>query len=302
MRNYIIKVWETEDEREQGLSEILKVGIENVDNAIEQARKIKEENEYVCVEVQDSKEKKSYCTLDNEGEKIDKSNYKDAVRQEKVNYFFNLVYGSIEENVYDDADVLGKASNVAKELKENEESIYEDYEDDPDIKKEFKELLEDIEEYDSEDIIKIYEHPMAVIPMVDSEKRVLEDLATTFLDMVEDEEIVDYKIKDIVDAYIYSNDISDFMEYGADRDTPNMQTFSKVYRDIMIILNIDYEDIYTNEIRGGKYETVIEFGNNNSITVDTYSRNGQTHIAENMESIKEFENSLDLVEDDEMEM
>ena len=58
----------------------------------------------------------------------------------------------------------------------------------------------------------------------------------------------------------------------------------------------------TNEIRGGKYETIIEFANNNSITVDTYSNNGQEHITENINSIKEFEETLEFIEDDEMEM
>ena len=93
MRSYIIKTWETEDEREQGLSEIIEVGFDKLENAIEQARKIGEDNNYACIEVQDSKQNKSYCTIDANGEKIDNFNYIDAIRQEKINYFYNLVYG-----------------------------------------------------------------------------------------------------------------------------------------------------------------------------------------------------------------
>ena len=299
-KNYIIKIWETESEREQGLSEIIKVGIDKLEIAIEEARKISEDNEYACIEVQDSKQKKSYLTIDEKGEKIDNFNYIDAIRQEKINYFYNLVYGG-EDIVYKDESTLGKASKVLEVLKENEEEMYKGFEEEKIILEEHKDLLKDIEEYDDNDIIKIYEHPMAVVPMIDSNKETLEDITTEFLDLIE-EEILEYEIQDVVDAYIKSNDISDFMEYGADQDVPNMPTLSKIYEEILDILKINYESVQTNEIRGGKYETIIEFANNNSITVDTYSRNGQEHITENINSIKDFEETLEMIEDDEMEM
>ena len=299
-KNYIIKIWETESEREQGLSEIIKVGIDKLEIAIEEARKISENNEYACIEVQDSKQKKSYLTIDEKGEKIDNFNYIDAIRQEKINYFYNLVYGE-EDIVYKDESTIGKASKMLEVLKENEKEMYKDFEEEKIILEEHKDLLKDIEEYDENDIIRIYEHPMAVVPMIDSNKQTLEDITTEFLDLIE-EEILEYEIQDVVDAYIQSNNISDFMEYGADQDVPNMPTLSKIYKEILDILKINYDSVQTNEIRGGKYETIIEFTNNNSITVDTYSRNGQEHITENISSIKDFEETLEFIEDDEMEM
>lgn len=299
-KNYIIKIWETESDREQGLSEIIEVGINKLEIAIEKARKISEDNEYACIEVQDSKQKKSYLTIDEKGEKIDNFNYIDAIRQEKINYFYNLVYGE-EEIIYKDESTIGKASKMLEVLKENEKEMYKDFEEEKIILEEHKDLLKDIEEYDDNDIIKVYEHPMAVVPMIDSNKGTLEDITTEFLDLIE-EEILEYEIQDVVDAYIKSNDISDFMEYGADQDVPNMPTLSKIYEEILDILKINYESVQTNEIRGGKYETIIEFTNNNSITVDTYSRNGQEHITENINSIKDFEETLEMIEDDEMEM
>lgn len=299
-KNYIIKIWETESEREQGLSEIIEVGIDKLEIAIEKARKISEDNEYDCIEVQDSKQKKSYLTIDEKGEKIDNFNCIDAIRQEKINYFYNLVYGE-EDIVYKDESSIGKASKMLEVLKENEKEMYKDFEEEKIILEEHKDLLKDIEEYDDNDIIKIYEHPMAVVPMIDSNKGTLEDITTEYLDLIE-EEILEYEIQDVVDAYIKSNDISDFMEYGADQDVPNMPTLSKIYEEILDILKINYESVQTNEIRGGKYETIIEFTNNNSITVDTYSRNGQEHITENINSIKDFEETLEMIEDDEMEM
>lgn len=299
-KNYIIKIWETESEREQGLSEIIEVGIDELEIAMEKARKISENNEYACIEVQDNKQKKSYLTIDEKGEKIDNFNYIDAIRQEKINYFYNLLYGE-EDIVYKDESTIGKASKVLEVLKENEKEMYKGFEEEKIILEEHKDLLKDIEEYDDNDIIKVYEHPMAVVPMIDSNKETLEDITTEFLDLIE-EEILEYEIQDVVDAYIESNNISDFMEYGADRDVPNMPTLSKIYEEILDILKINYDSVQTNEIRGGKYETIIEFTNNNSITVDTYSRNGQEHITENINSIKEFEETLEFIEDDEMEM
>lgn len=299
-KNYIIKIWETESEREQGLSEIIKVGIDKLEIAIEEARRISEDNGYACIEVQDSKQKKSYLTIDEKGEKIDNFNYIDAIRQEKINYFYNLVYGE-EDIVYKDESTFGKASKMLEELKVNEKEMYKGFEEEKIILEEHKELLKDIEEYDENDIIKVYEHPMAVVPMIDSNKETLEDITTEFLDLIE-EEILEYEIQDVVDAYIESNNITDFMEYGADQDVPNMPTLSKIYEEILDILKINYDSVQTNEIRGGKYETIIEFTNNNSITVDTYSRNGQEHITENINSIKEFEETLEFIEDDEMEM
>lgn len=299
-KNYIIKIWETESEREQGLSEIIEVGFDKLEIAMEKARKISEDNEYACIEVQDSKQKKSYLTIDEKGEKIDNFNYIDAIRQEKINHFYNLVYGE-EDIIYKDESTIGKASKMLEVLKENEKEMYKDFEEEKIILEEHKDLLNDIEEYDENDIIKIYEHPMAVVPMIDSNKQTLEDITTEFLDLIE-EDILEYEIQDVVDAYIQSNNISDFMEYGADQDVPNMPTLSKIYKEILDILQINYESVQTNEIRGGKYETIVEFTNNNSITVDTYSRNAQEHITENINSIKEFEATLEMIEDDEMEM
>ena len=299
-KNYIIKIWETESEREQGLSEIIEVGIDKLEIAMEKARRISEDNEYACIEVQDSKQKKSYLTIDKKGEEIDNFNYIDAIRQEKINHFYNLVYGE-EDIIYKDESTIGKASKMLEVLKENEKEMYKDFEEEKIILEEHKDLLKDIEEYDENDILKIYEHPMAVVPMIDSNKQTLEDITTEFLDLIE-EEILEYEIQDVVDAYIQSNNISDFMEYGADQDVPNMPTLSKIYKEILDILQINYECVQTNEIRGGKYETIIEFTNNNSITVDTYSRNAQEHITENINSIKEFEATLEMIEDDEMEM
>lgn len=61
---YIIKIWETEELRDTGESDIIETNIENLDNAISKAKKIMEEQNYASLEVQDEEEKNSFyfCT------------------------------------------------------------------------------------------------------------------------------------------------------------------------------------------------------------------------------------------------
>lgn len=79
---YIIKVWENDDLREQGLSDILEVGIKDLKKAIARAKKLFENNDYVSIEVQtgdeqdtmyfkDKKEEKYYNLEGNSNEKED---------------------------------------------------------------------------------------------------------------------------------------------------------------------------------------------------------------------------------------
>lgn len=61
---YIIKIWETEELRELGESDIIETNIENLEDAISKAKKIMEEQNYASLEVQDDKEQNSFyfCT------------------------------------------------------------------------------------------------------------------------------------------------------------------------------------------------------------------------------------------------
>ena len=52
MSAYMVKTWETEDEREHGLSEEYDI-FENKNEAIECANDLYNRNDYVCVEVQE---------------------------------------------------------------------------------------------------------------------------------------------------------------------------------------------------------------------------------------------------------
>lgn len=82
---YIIKIWETEEERDAGLSEIISSNIADLKTAIQDAKKLKEEQKYDSVEVQNSNQTKSYYYIDNKDEK----------------YIYNNFWGSEEEKITD---------------------------------------------------------------------------------------------------------------------------------------------------------------------------------------------------------
>lgn len=82
---YIIKIWETEEEREEGLSDIISSNIADLKTAIQDAKKLKEEQNYASVEVQDSNQTKTYYYIDDDEEK----------------YIYNNFWGNDEEKITD---------------------------------------------------------------------------------------------------------------------------------------------------------------------------------------------------------
>ena len=65
MKEYIIKIWEDEERRNIGESDIIAVGIENLKDAISKAKKIMEEQNYSSIEVQDNDERVNVKTSGN---------------------------------------------------------------------------------------------------------------------------------------------------------------------------------------------------------------------------------------------
>ena len=116
MPKYIIKVWETKEEREQGISNIIESGLSNIEETIEKAKKIMDSQNYVSLEVQDSKEKRTlyYATQDEETE------FSDLVQEEqlkeKVNKYAKLVVGDVLKD--NGEDVFGLVRKVIKHLED----------------------------------------------------------------------------------------------------------------------------------------------------------------------------------------
>ena len=69
MARYIIKIWETEDEREQGLSDIIESNLSDIQKTIETAKKLMKSQNYNALEVQDTKQKVTYYSHTPEEEK-----------------------------------------------------------------------------------------------------------------------------------------------------------------------------------------------------------------------------------------
>lgn len=294
MRSYIIKIWENEDLREQGISDIIRTDIKDIRTAVQIAQEIQNNNRYACIEVQDNQQKTSYYMQDMIEEKIFEKKYLEAIKQEKINYLYKLMYGD-KNIVFINEDMIGKANVILKELDTIKQNLIEEYqEDSKDIIKEVNELKDEIlDEYDEEDIIKLYEHPMAIVPMLNSNKGTLKDMRETFLSMVEVKEIPEVALDDVIDAYMGYNDIGNFMEYSSDSNIYTNPSFSSLYKDLMDLLNIKYINVYTNDVSDGKYVTTIEFNNEKSITIDINAWSEIEAIKENLKSIVEYEKTIE---------
>lgn len=291
MPRYIIKIWKTEDEREQGLSDIIESNLYDIENVIEKAKKVVKSQNYNALEVQDTKQKITYYSHTPEGESSFEEEIENAKIQEKINKYAKLVHNNeLQDN---GEDLSGLVSDVVEHLKgiihyfkTNEAELTQEEIDD--IIKETETLIEEIEQnYDNEDYIVLFTHPMSDFYSINTE---LEDVLDDFLDYYESEiETMEFgkaNIKDVVDYYFDSKNIKNLMDYGADRDGETMPTISSIYEEILENLKINYENIFSDDISAGKYTTTIEFDNNHKAQIDTKSKYTAKDIYDNVQSIQ----------------
>lgn len=291
MARYIIKIWETKDEREQGLSDIIESNLSDIQNAIEKAKKLVKSQNYNALEVQDTKQKITYYSHTPEEEKSFEDKIENAKIQEKINKYAKLVYNNeLQDN---GEDVSGLVSKVVEHLKDiknyfktNESELSQeeiDY-----IIKETDELIEELEQnYDNEDYVSLFTHPMSDSYCINTEfKDILDDLLDYYESKIETMEFGKVNIKEVVDYYFDNKGIKNLEEYGADRDGEAMPTISSMYEDILENLKINYENIFSDDVSAGKYTTIIEFDDNHKIQVDTKSRYSAKDIYDNVQSIK----------------
>lgn len=292
MPKYIIKVWETKEEREQGISNIIESGLSNIKETIKKAKKIMDSQNYVSLEVQDSKEKRTlyYAIQDDETEFSDL--LQEELLREKVNKYGKLVFDNeLEDN---GEDVFGSVRKVIEHLedikkyhKENKANISE--EEREDIVNETEDLIEEIKEnYDDEDYISLYTDPMSDFYEIDENYKDILDMLLDYYELkLEGMEYGKANIKDVVDFYFDYYDIENLMDYGEDRDGESMPTISSMYERILDCLKINYDTISTKEVRGGKYITEIDFTEDYSIEVDTKSKDDTDIVYHNIKSIDE---------------
>lgn len=310
MERYIIKIWETKENRNTGESSIVKNNFDNIDLAIEKARKIMIKNNYASLEVQNIKENTTlyFCTPKQEQyfqEEIDK-----AKIQDKVNKYAQFIYG---DDVLDEVEkVIGKTEDVITNLKENAE-----YSNSPEanlsddeiefINETTKQLVEEMENnYTDEDYIRLTENAMAGTLCINDPSNWLLDLELEFLEKNEEMELKDINIKDFVECYFDYNELENLMNYGSDSDSVTMPSISKLYEEILDSINIEYDSIFTDEISDGKYSITVNFNDENSIKLDSRASDTYEQVSSNIESIKdkylELQNKSSIDEENDMEL
>lgn len=90
MGRYIIKIWETESDRDLGLSDIIETNINSIYEAIRKAKKIMSEENYSSLEVQNVAENSTFYYCSPDEEKYFEENIKNAIMQEKTREDINI--------------------------------------------------------------------------------------------------------------------------------------------------------------------------------------------------------------------
>lgn len=292
MARYIIKIWETEDEREQGLSDIIESNLSNIQKTIETAKKLIKSQNYNALEVQDTKQKVTYYSHTPEEEKTFEDEIEKAKIQEKINKYAKLVYNNELQD--DGENVSGLVVDVIKHLKDikkyfetNESELNQEEIDG--IIEETNDLIKELEQnYDNEDYVSLFTQPMSGFYSINEEiKDILDDLLDYYESQLERMEFGKSNIKDVVDYYFDNNGIKNLMDYGADRDAEAMPTISSMYETILENLKINYSNVFSDDVSSGKYTTIIEFDKFHKIQVDTKSRYGAEDIYDNVQSIND---------------
>lgn len=292
MARYIIKIWETEDEREQGLSDIIESNLSDIQKTIETAKKLMKSPNYNALEVQDTKQKVTYYSHTPEEEKTFEDEIEKAKIQEKINKYAKLVYNN---ELQDDGenvsglvvDVIKHLKDIKKYFKTNESELSQEEIDG--IIEETNELIKELEQnYDNEDYVSLFTHPMSGFYSINEEiKDILDDLLDYYESQLERMEFGKSNIKDVVDYYFDNNGIKNLMDYGADRDGEAMPTISSMYETILENLKINYSNVFSDDVSSGKYTTIIEFDKLHKIQIDTKSRYGAEDIYDNVQSIND---------------
>ena len=70
MKEFLIKIWDSEEDREQGISDIIETGITELSEAIKRAKRIFENESFSCVEVQDQDETETFFMKDSSEERV----------------------------------------------------------------------------------------------------------------------------------------------------------------------------------------------------------------------------------------
>lgn len=290
MGRYIIKVWETEEERDLGESNIVETNLNDIEQAIGKAKKIMNNQNYASLEVQNSNENETYYFVDSTEEKHFQENIEKAKVQERVN-IYAIAVGK-KEIFASETYMYGKVEDIITKLKENQEYINDpkndvDEENREYINEETEGLIKDLEEkHDSKDFIELVEHPMVGFYVEKNISETLEDLQKEYMQKITEGNLKDICIKNVIATYYEMKGIYNLSEYRDDENKESSPSFSELYNDICKYLGIETQSIITDEERPGKYQTIITFQNGNSKAIISKGNYLIHDIAENINIIR----------------
>lgn len=108
-------------------------------------------------------------------------------------------------------------------------------------------------------------------------------------DILRDEENVK-KIQEVTELYFVENNITNRAYYETDENISRL-SISKIYKDILKKLNINFNNIETEKVSNAQFKTFIELNQETKVSIDT-SANEINSVVHNIESIK---NEYDIV-------
>ena len=262
MKTYKLKIWETEDDRISGFSDILKSNIESLTDAIKEAKLQFDKQDLECVVVLDDKEETTYFLKDHSEEKM----YNEAI--------FEL---------FEEKQMQETASNLSKEISIWYEGV------DP---YGFRDDFDSLEEAISTTFEALYKDPLAIYDNLRLNLLEFEEAGEDFQagKKIQDE-LINFVIEDFTNKYslekLNEKSISDFLKLG-NPDFENENILSDYYlkaSEELKINNIRFIDVKMNQ--NYEYDVNVEFTSGGTLKTSVENFSDEKQIIASIKYIKE---------------
>lgn len=311
MGRYIIKIWKSENDLySKDIDLNMKLDLKNINDVINKAKELMKQRKYYLLAVQNNTETENYYTCSQNSESYYNKLIKQAIIQEKINRYAEIIYG---KELFNDGDIIfGKVSDVSSMLKVNtsfcntpESNCAEDYIDTLNIST--NEILSKLSiKCVPEDYIRLSENATHGILQLDSPNEILDDLQEQYLLNMKSSKLKDININNYVECWFDSDNIDNLESYGPDTNSLVMPTVGDLYSDILNSIHIKHDSIFTDEISDGKYKITVNFDDRNSIVLDTRASNTYKETSDNIQTIAdkylEMKKEISITEENDMEL
>ena len=293
MGRYIIKIWETESDRDLGLSDIIETNINSIYEAIRKAKKIMSEENYSSLEVQNVAENSTFYYFSQDEEKYFDENIKNAVIQEKINKYGKLFCN--DKLINFGYDFYGKVEDIIKDLKDTVE--YWKLQDSNSTQSkeiiEFENYTNKIEEqlnkkHSPGDFTHLTFDSLSQFPIEDDAYFILREFEYDYWKKIDDMKLNEVNLKDLMEIYFDFNNAKNLDEYCKNFhfNGSNTSIISKLYNNILEKLGIEFQNVITNTTNSNKYKTIISLGDNNSIQLYSDLKYDIDKMSQNIEEIR----------------